>query len=267
MMYKAIKSKTKRILEQNGWFISNATPESKINELIKRLYPFNTQLELTRLGSQGDGGYLVPNDLENITACFSPGVDVISDFELDCYKKDMKIFMADKSVSAPNINLNINQYDFIKKFIGPVCNDDFITMDQWFADSKLDEKSELILQMDIEGAEYLSLINMSEKMLNRFRIMTIEFHTLNLLFDPSFFSIAQAAFDILLKNHTVVHSHPNNGCKLYNKKGIMIPDVIELTFLRNDRITERTFAKSFPHPLDADNTQNMHMALPRNWYA
>lgn len=37
--------------------------------------------DLIRLGPNGDGGYLVPDDLTGIEACFSPGVCATSEFE------------------------------------------------------------------------------------------------------------------------------------------------------------------------------------------
>ncbi len=41
----------------------------------------------------------------------------------------MKIFMADKSIEKPN--LDIAKYNFIKKYVGCTNNDDYITMDNW----------------------------------------------------------------------------------------------------------------------------------------
>jgi hypothetical protein len=40
-----------------------------------------TDVPLIRLGADGDGGYLVPDDLEDVAACFSPGVDDRASFE------------------------------------------------------------------------------------------------------------------------------------------------------------------------------------------
>lgn len=77
-----------------------------------RLFKFDLTLD-----PNGDGGYLVPNDLEGIEACFSPGVDKISEFELDCLNYGMKIYMPDKSVEKPNLNLSEGAYSFIDNFL------------------------------------------------------------------------------------------------------------------------------------------------------
>ena len=52
--------------------------------------------KLIRLGGRGDGAYLIPDDLENIQACFSPGVcnskffedDLTNFFNIKCHLCD-----------------------------------------------------------------------------------------------------------------------------------------------------------------------------------
>ena len=36
---------------------------------------------LVRIGGEGDGGYLLPDDLKGIRKCFSPGVSTTAEFE------------------------------------------------------------------------------------------------------------------------------------------------------------------------------------------
>ncbi|MCU0317661.1 MAG: hypothetical protein MUC92_13840 [Fimbriimonadaceae bacterium] len=56
------------------------TSKEDILSLIAKLRPIRGQHELIRLGPDEDGGYLVPDDLEGIVACFSPGVNTVSRF-------------------------------------------------------------------------------------------------------------------------------------------------------------------------------------------
>ena len=51
------------------------------------------QTNLIRVGSKNDGGYLVPDDLKNINACFSPGVDLNVSFETDLALKKIHLFV------------------------------------------------------------------------------------------------------------------------------------------------------------------------------
>jgi len=57
-----------------------ATKKTKVINLIKKVQPFITQTDLIRIGPKGDGGYLLPDDLVGIEACFLPGIDQISEF-------------------------------------------------------------------------------------------------------------------------------------------------------------------------------------------
>lgn len=50
---------------------------------------------LIRLGPMSYEGYLIPDDLEGIEACFSPSVGFNSIFEKDCADRGMKVFLAD----------------------------------------------------------------------------------------------------------------------------------------------------------------------------
>ena len=93
--------------------------------------------------------------------------------------------------------------------------------------------------MDIEGDEYFSLINLSDHLLNRFRIIIVEFHKLHNMWLPDFHLLLSYTFKKLLQNHTIVHLHPNNCCGIENRMGVEIPRVMEFTFLRNDRIKKK----------------------------
>ena len=120
----------------------------KISSLIS---PQETNFELVRIGGENDGGYLLPNDFSNLSACYSPGVGDIAEFELSISQKGIKCFLADASVNkSPIENENIH---FDKIFLGAKTNDNKITLRDWI-DKYSKNTDDLILQMDIEGDEY-----------------------------------------------------------------------------------------------------------------
>jgi hypothetical protein len=255
----------KQTIASTGFTVSKLTNKELVLDLIKSLQPFGTDKKLIRLGKQGDGGYLVPDDLEGIAACFSPGIGESSAFELDCVNYGMDVFLADKSVDGPKESND--KFHFIKKFIGPLNNEDFITMDRWVNDSLKEQDSDLMLEMDIEGHEYLSIVSMSDHLISRFRILVIEFHFLDKLWNPEFFKVASAAFGKILQNHTCVHIHPNNCCGVEKLSGIEIPRAMEFTFIRNDRVRNVVSRQDFPHHLDFDCTSKKTLILPEIWYS
>lgn len=113
-----------------------------------------------------------------------------------------------------------------------------------------------MLQMDIEGAEYRNLLKTSNATIIRFRVIIIELHNLGELkvASPSDTKIGKLLAKLDL-THTCVHAHPNNCCGAFldSRTGMNIPKVIELTYLRKDRIPEsgrELIAPSLPHPDD-----------------
>lgn len=92
------------LFETSGHLPHTTTSRTEILGLISRLRPIKGGFDLLRVGPTGDGGYLVPDDLAGIEACFSPGVGDISGFELDCAGRGMKVFLADHSVAKPSGN-------------------------------------------------------------------------------------------------------------------------------------------------------------------
>lgn len=257
----------KYALLRDGVVVHKMLSTKRLLSLIRRLRPVRTKLRLARIGSVHDGGYLVPEDMDGITACFSPGVDVNASFETDLLQRfGINSHLADRSVDGPP--QSFVPKSFLKKFIGAYDDDTFITMDSWTrAHPEFAQEGDFLLQMDIEGGEYASLLSISEELLLRFRIMVIEFHNIESWCNPHYFDLVETVFSKLLKHFHVVHNHPNNCCGLVNMGGIVAPRVFELTFLRRDRATPLGFCDAFPHPLDRPNLEDRQdVALPAIWY-
>jgi hypothetical protein len=259
-----MKRNIKKIINSSGFNLSKASDNELIKSLINKLQPKEVGYDLIRLGPDTDSGYLVPNDLKDIEACFSPGCDNKFQFEENCHERGMKVFIADKTVEKNNVP---NKFDFTKKFISSITNKGNMTLDDWVSKSLSDTKSDLLLQMDIEGDEFQCILNMSDELLNRFRVIVIEFHDLDMLFNSFFYRIASVVFEKLLQNHTCVHIHPNNNRETLTIDGISIPPLSEFTFLRNDRIKNKKSIKNFPHPLDQDCVpEKKPQVLPKIWF-
>ena len=251
------------MLGRVGVGLVQTTDPAAVRTLIGSLSPVATDRSLIRIGPEGDGGYLVPNDLESISACFSPGVSLVSGFERQCADAGMAVFLADASVDAPAESHP--RFVFSKKFVGVTTDARFMTMDDWVLQALPESTSDLLLQIDIEGFEYEVFLSMSDSLLRRFRVIVAEFHELEQLWNRPWFSIGSRAFEKILQTHACVHIHPNNCCGSFTMGGIDIPRVMEFTFLRRDRILSSTPAMDFPHPLDRDNTGNPPLPLPPCW--
>ena len=264
-MINILRENVKKILLKQDIWIGQTTKEQKILEFLESVKPFKTNHNLIRVGGDQDGGYLIPDDIDNIGACFSPGVAYTSNFEEELSNRGIKSFMADYSVDK--LYSENKLFDFEKKYLGAKDNEMFMTLESWIKSKAPNEKNDFILQMDVEGGEYPVIFDTSSETLNKFRILVIEFHTLTALFSRAGFGLIDLTFTKILKNFEVVHIHPNNCFKPIEFNGIIVPPIMEFTFLRKDRITHKTKNLSFPHKLDCPSMpKNNDFALPNCWF-
>jgi hypothetical protein len=237
MHNKPLKDSAIRFAGVLGMHIAKRTRFSEVNNLIHSLRPIDSGVALIRLGPEGDGGYLVPDDLDGIAYAFSPGISTESGFEAALADRGIQVFLADFSVDRPSEPHP--RFVFDKKFVGALSDNMYMTLDEWKDNHIPDHTGDLLLQMDIEGAEFETLLNASPALLAQFRIMVIEFHYLQDLWNRPFFKIVSRVFRKLLLTHTVVHIHPNNGCGSVKSRGLEIPRAAEFTFYRHDRLRSR----------------------------
>lgn len=265
-MKQALASMLVAILSRVNAFPTRKTEHARLEALMRRLHPVRTDRPLVRLGpAHDDGGYLVVDDLDGIGACFSPGVCEESGFEKDCADRGIPVFMADLTVDAPSVPHEL--FRFERKHVGVVADPDHLTLQGWVQSSGIEPDADLLLQMDIEGMEYEVLLAAPEALLRRTRILVVEFHRLEQLWNEPFFNLAQALFERILSTHACVHIHPNNCYDPFEKEGLAIPPIMEFTFHRKDRLTFQGPQTLFPHPLDHDNTdRRLSVPLPKCWF-
>ncbi len=216
-----------------------------------------------RVGDEFDGGYLVPVDFEGIKHCFSGGVGPTSSFERHLWDEfRIRSFLADASVDRPEQGLK--GYTFDKKFLGAQNIDDFMTMASWMT-KRLPQnyKNDLILQLDIEGADFDVMRVLPDECLRKFRIVILEVHAFDRIFAEDGMNEFMASFGALLDGFFPVHLHVNNWCGFATQDGISLPRVLEISFLRKDRDTGTRFLNRYPHPLDRPNLPYMDdLVLP-----
>jgi hypothetical protein len=261
---RRFKSLLTRMLALGDSYPTQLTDKVAIQSLMDRLAPLSCARKLTRLGPAGDGGYLLPDDLDGVEACFSPGVSMLSGFETECAQRGMRVFLADRSVEQPAETHPL--FHFTRKNVGVTSDEEFMTMDDWVRLSLPGSRADLLLQIDIEGYEYETFLGISDALTRRFRIIAAEFHHLDQLWNEPFFRLATRAFDKILQTHSCVHIHPNNCAGTIERDGLSIPLAAEFTFLRNDRISDPSYASEFPHPLDRDNCDCRRLRLAKCWH-
>jgi hypothetical protein len=248
-----------------GYNLTPKIADTDVLGLISSLRPRHCGHLLIRVGADRDGGYLIPDDLEGIEYCFSPGVSALSAFENQLADRGIRSFLADHSVKGPPQARC--EFVFDRKHVGANNSDTFMTLAAWKEKYLPDYRQDLLLQMDIEGAEYEAILSTPDEVLRQFRILVIEMHWLERLFDPFAFRIMNACFQKLLSRFYVVHLHPNNCGGCVREDGIEVPHVIEMTLYNRDRAPPGEYCTQFPHPLDADNCLGLpSLPLPACWH-
>ncbi len=255
---------TKDLLPQNlshEDLLNNATPvdNKDIANVLEHLIPQNCGHELIRIGGARDGGYLVPNDFDGVESCFSPGVNNFKKFEDELASAyGIKSFMCDFTSDPQNFRTPLIEgfQQFEKKWLDVTEGPKNLDINQWVEDNSSNSKDS-ILQIDIEGAEYRNLLHASEKTLARFRIIVIEFHSLHLLNERSFLrGILGPVLEKLSKQFVCCHVHGNNCCGFtrFNDEWV-VPRVLEVTYIRKDRVRATDSKLLIPHPEDDINVR------------
>ena len=267
-MYNLIKKLVYRVCLSLGIYIYRIKPTDNLalTDFFAYLRKNSALVNLIRIGNDSDGGYLLPNDLEGLQFCASPGVADSSHFEFQLASEHKIICcLADFSVNGPAVHHPL--LHFTKKFISSYNDEQNLRLDDWVhACEERYGKGDLLLQMDVEGAEYPILQDVSETTLNKFRIIIIEFHNIDKIFDRNEFASIEQVFKKLLKQFYIVHIHPNNAGHVSSRGGLEVPSVLEFTFLRRDRVNELVPLTFEPHVLDKPNSpKKPDLVLPACW--
>ena len=101
----------KNLLNQNNISFYKNINNEKLIKLIKLFRPYNLGYNLIRIGDEKDGGYLVPNCLDDIKFCFSIGVDNKFSFEENLFKRGINSYLSD----YPRYLKNTEYFHFEKK--------------------------------------------------------------------------------------------------------------------------------------------------------
>ena len=217
---------------------------------------FKSPFEKKRLGKDYDGGYIIA-EIPNIkySTLLAGGIDVDISFEEDFinkYPTDNAYAFDGTIEKLPKENSKLT---FIKKNIG--FNNDKQNTN---LHDIIDANDCILVKMDIEGGEIPWIKSLSDKQMNKFEQIVMEFHN-------PFTHTEIDVFDKINKNHYLIHFHGNNCCGTRNHNGVIIPNVFECTYVRKDLITfSEVDYQTYPIlKLDTPNSID-RSDLPLNWW-
>ena len=206
-------------------------------------------LKLVRVGLQNrDGGYVMSNCFKENGIAYSFGI--CNDVSWDTVMAELgyNIYMYDHTINS--LPYTRKEFHFFKEGISGK-NEEKIplkTLEYYINKNGHENNENMILKMDVEGAEWEFLDTVKTKTLEQFDQIVFEYH-----------KIVQAGFgDKVLKllkkinkTHQLIHLHGNNSGFLVKIGDTVFPDVLEATYVKRG-ICEFTDDECIKLPINLD---------------
>jgi len=230
----------------------------------------------TRIGPNKDGGYVL-YDLDKYDGYIGCGIENDCNFEIDLLNSNKHKWLLGYCFDGTINNLPDNfpeiHFTWVKKNI---------SFNNSESTTKLDEYVETInnglLKMDIEGHEWKWINSLDNKFFNRFSQMIFEFHG---LFQNNWQATIQEKIDALKKineTHYLIHIHGNNHERPILNNNILLPTVLEVTYIRKDlikniKLNTQVLPSKLDYPccihrpdLELNFPPFVNLEIGENWY-
>ena len=233
-----------------------ASSREEIIDILNLLVPHKVEgFEKCRVGAHTEGGYVMLEDFDGLTAAYSLGINDDVSWDKDFIARcPIPVFQYDHTIDG----LPEEHPLFNWRKQGIADSDDLSrsmrSIPSLLRENRHENESGLLLKCDIENSEWSVFSNIEPSTLSCFKQILLEMHNLHLLADRSFRNTAGKAIGELTKNHSVIHVHANNFSPYGIVSGIPIPNVLELSLVRRD--ADKVFIPSnetFPTSLDRPN--------------
>lgn len=212
------------------------------------LYPHDVAGKAkVRIGGKNDGGYVML-DPGQAGIAYSFGVSSHSPWDMQMAQRGFKVYQFDGTIeNAPEQHGNLT---FFKKNISgkAVPPDGCVNISQIFAMLKHEDLHDIILQMDIEGAEWEFFESITEEQLLKFHQIIVEFHGLT---NKAQLPRYTAIFEKLCNTHCCIHFHYNNNGSVLGFKDFLVSNLFEVSFVRREGAVCTPSTVEYPTPLDA----------------
>lgn len=228
-----------------------------IHEIIKKY-------RLCRFGKKDDGGYVMADYFEKCSVVYSIGISSDVSWDIAMLRKGVKdIYMYDHTIQG----LCVKDSRFHWKKIGITGlyderHKDLITLDMMLDENNHKDFNNMILKIDVEGAEWEVFSNINEDITEKFSQILVEFHG---LCDSSNVEIKEKALENIAKTHVPIHIHGNNCDKYICCKDFCLPNTLEVTYVNKKIFDVKPIRKFFPTILDRPNNDAFHDIILGYW--
>ncbi len=223
-------------------------------ELLGKLAPQRAErVDKIRMGGRHDGGYVMLDDLSGIKGAYSLGIGPNVDWDMAIAERGVPVYQYDHTVSQSPMHHKL--FTFQPWRIGTHHDPDaqVVSLPSLICLNH-HEDTDLILKIDIDGAEWDVFAQIDPDQLKVFRQILVEFHALDCVVDTNWRNQALTALVHLSRHHQVVHVHGNNLARILVADDVRIPETLEVTFVRRDSYRLVPTAETFPGPFDRPNS-------------
>ncbi len=235
---------------------------SYLKEIKKLLKVYTVYgIPFVRCGARHDGGYVMLDDFHRGGIAYSFGINNDVSWDDDVADKGYDIFMYDHTVTE--LPKPRKEFHFFRKGIADDnVTEELDTLEAFVKRNNHTNCKNMILKMDVEGAEWGFLEKTSSELLKMFSQIVMEIHG---IFSESLKYKIIAGLNKLNSTHGVVHVHANNYGRVYECKELCIGDTLEVTWA-NKMIYEMEEVEAvLPILLDSPNCQAAPEIVLGNW--
>lgn len=206
-----------------------------------------------RIGCKSDGGYVILDDLDGIDVVYSFGIGNQVSFDLELASMGKNIFMFDHTIQGTP--LEHSNFHFYKQGLAATNNEtaSLYTLEYQLNRLGHEGRSDLLLKIDIEGAEFEIFSTLPQSIFRQFRQIAIEIHGLGNLGNPTYRTSFVTALSKINNDFTLFHVHSNNNEPLSIVDGHTVAPVMELSYVRSDLIERAPSVTVYPTEFDFPN--------------
>ena len=209
-----------------------------IQTILNYLAPNRYVGKIKRVGGHADGSYVVPIEiLGKNSFLISGGIEDNNEFEIFVASRGITGIQIDNSISKPP--KNHPNLKFLNATLGDIDKDGHVSLETLI--NKIPRNKQILLKIDIEGGEIEALGGLSTKNLKRIDCLVMELHNLGSITSKNdkIYKLLNRLYKANLRS---IFIQANNACLTYTLAGTLIPDNIEITYVKKHKTSKPNIA-------------------------
>ena len=230
-------------------------------EIISLLMPMDVAGgSYVRVGRKFDGGYVMLDNFskDNVAAAYSFGISNDVSWDEAIAARGINVFLFDHTIDG--LPRQHPQFHFAKLGVtGYQRGENLETLGGLLKKNAHAASNNLIMKMDIEGCEWDVFGAAPADVIGRFAQIVVELHGLcPAAPDPQYLLLVNVLKKIN-QTHQCVHVHANTNCDRLWVGDLVLPELLEVTYVRRSDFQNKLVANTRRFPTEIDQPTFEHM--------